>query len=169
MSKEKKQEKSILGVTLKQWAGLLGAFAVGAAVMMMPTPAGLSITGQKALGLFAAILVLWATEPVPLPIVSLLMVPAAIFTGAVPAKGAVAKTLESFATSSAFLIAGSLIMSEAMSKTGFAARMIYTLMSKIGSSVTRITLGIMLANIVLAFMVPLRRLVLQFFCRFVWD
>ncbi len=154
MSKEKKQEKSILGVTLKQWAGLLGAFAVGAAVMMMPTPAGLSITGQKALGLFAAILVLWATEPVPLPIVSLLMVPAAIFTGAVPAKGAVAKTLESFATSSAFLIAGSLIMSEAMSKTGFAARMIYTLMSKIGSSVTRITLGIMLANIVLAFMVP---------------
>ena len=78
MSEEKKQEKSILGITFKQWAGLLGAFAVGAAIMMMPTPAGLSVQGQKALGLFAAILVLWATEPVPLPIVSLLMVPAAI-------------------------------------------------------------------------------------------
>lgn len=154
MTEDKKVARSILGLEYKQWAGLGAAFLAGALIMLMPTPDGLSLQGQKALGLFAAILILWATEPVPLPIVSLLMVPAAIFTGAVPAKGAVAKTLSNFATSSSFLIAGALIMSAAMSKTGFAARFIYKLMSVIGSSVRRITLGITLANIVLAFMVP---------------
>ncbi len=154
MKDAKTATRSFLGLEYKQWAGLGSAFLVGAIIMLMPTPGGLSVPGQKALGLFAAILILWATEPVPLPIVSLLMVPAAIFTGAVPAKGAVAKTLGSFATSSSFLIAGSLIMSEAMSKTGFASRFIYKLMSVIGSSVRRITLGIMVANIILAFMVP---------------
>ena len=154
MAEVKTEKKTFLGLELKQIAGLVGAFAVGAILMNMPTPEGLSVQGQKALALFAAILVLWATEPIPLPIISLMMVPVAVFTGAMGPKDPVGKALSSFATSSAFLIAGALIMSEAMSKTGFAARFIYKLMSVIGSSVKRITFGIMMANIILAFMVP---------------
>lgn len=136
--------------SLKQRWGLLAAAAIAAVILLMPTPAGLSPAGQKALAGFCALLTLWATEPIPLPIISLLMVPAMVFMNLT----SVSKALANFATSSIYLIAGALIMATAMSKTGFAERFIYWLMSKIGGSATRITLGITCANIVLAFMVP---------------
>ena len=133
----------------KRW-GLVLAAAVGALIIFMPAQAGLTPAGQKALAVFASLLVLWATEPIPLPVISFLMVPVAVGLGLTN----ITKALGNFATSSIFLIAGSLIMAAAMSKTGFAERFIYWLMSKIGCSVSRITLGVMIANIALAFMVP---------------
>lgn len=133
----------------KRW-GLVLAFAVGAIVCLMPLPDGLTPQGQKALGLFLALITLWATEPVPLPIISLLMLPACIFLGLTKMQAA----LNNFAVSSIYLIGGALIMAVGMSKTGLAERIIFLLMSKIGHTTRRITLGITMANIVLAFMVP---------------
>ncbi|MBU4532395.1 MAG: DASS family sodium-coupled anion symporter [Eubacteriales bacterium] len=42
---------------------------VGIAIFMLPTPAGLSETGHMYLALLAALLIMFLTEPVPLPIV----------------------------------------------------------------------------------------------------
>lgn len=133
----------------KRW-GFLLALIVGLAIFYMPAQPGLTPAGQKSLAVFASLLVLWATEPVPLPIISFLMIIVSVGLGLTN----MSKALGNFATGSIFLIAGSLIMAAAMSKTGFAERFIYWLMSKIGCSVGRITFGIMTANILLAFMVP---------------
>ncbi|MCC8195043.1 MAG: DASS family sodium-coupled anion symporter [Deltaproteobacteria bacterium] len=130
--------------------GLFLALAVGALVCLLPLPAGLTPEGQKALGLFCALITLWATEPVPLPIISLLMIPACMFLGLTTMQDA----LNNFAVSSIYLIGGALIMAVGMSKTGLAERVIFILMARIGHTTKRITLGITLANIALAFMVP---------------
>lgn len=143
------QKKSFFSNYDKRW-GLLMAFAVGALICFMPLPVGLTPEGQKSLGLFCALITLWATEPVPLPIISLLMLPACMFMGLIKMQAA----LNNFAVSSIYLIGGALIMAVGMSKTGLAERIIFLLMSKIGHTTKRITLGITLANIILAFMVP---------------
>ena len=130
--------------------GLLAAVAAVIIISMLPTPQGLTFAGQKALALFVGVIILWGTEPVPLPIISLILVPVVIFMGMMP----LGKALNNFSTSSIFLIVGALLMAPAMSKTGFSDRFIYWLLSKIGCTATRITLGITIANIALAFMVP---------------
>jgi anion transporter len=143
MAEEKKSN-------IKKYLGLLAAMLAVLIICFLPNPEGLKPEGQKALALFVGIIILWATEPVPLPITSLIMVPVVIFMGLMP----LGKALNNFSTSSIFLIVGALLMAPAMSKTGFANRFIYWLLSKIGCTATRITLGITLANIALAFMIP---------------
>lgn len=135
---------------LRKCWGLFFAAAIFGLIMWLPTPEGLSIAGKKSLALFVAIIVLWATEPLPLPIISLIMVPTVVFFQLTT----VGKALNSFSSSSIFLIVGALLMAPAMSKTGFAERFIYWLLSKIGCTAKRITFGVTIANIVLAFMVP---------------
>lgn len=135
---------------IKKCWGLFLAIAVIALICWLPTPEGLTVEGQKALALFIGIIILWATEPIPLPIISLIMVPAVVFFQL----NTVGKALNSFSSTSVFLIVGALLMAPAMAKTGFAERFIYWLLSKIGCTATRITLGITVANIALAFMVP---------------
>ncbi len=135
---------------LKRCWGLFFAAAVVCIILWLPTPEGLSLAGQKALALFVGIIILWGTEPLPLPIISLIMVPIVVFFQLTT----VGKALNSFSTTSIFLIVGALLMAPAMSKTGFAERFIYWLLSKIGCTAKRITLGVTVANIALAFMVP---------------
>lgn len=119
-------------------------------ICFLPTPEGLTPEGQKALALFVGIIFLWATEPVPLAIVSLIMVPVVVGLQIMT----VPKALNNFSTSSIFLIVSALLMAPAMSKSGFAERLIYWLLSKVGCTAVRITLGITIANIALAFIIP---------------
>ncbi|MEC5320504.1 DASS family sodium-coupled anion symporter [Brenneria populi subsp. brevivirga] len=126
------------------------AAAIVLLICLLPTPEGLTADGQRALALFVGIIFLWATEPVPLAIVSLIMVPVVVGMEMMT----VSKTLNNFSTSSIFLIVGALLMAPAMSKSGFAERLIYWLLSKVGCTSVRITFGITLANIALAFIIP---------------
>jgi solute carrier family 13 (sodium-dependent dicarboxylate transporter), member 2/3/5 len=131
-------------------AGVGAAVLVAAAIWMMPTPEGLSLLGHKALALFGCIFVLYLTEAIPLAIASLLVVPAAALSGITTVKGA----LEGFSASSAYLIVGAFVLATAMVKTRLAERITYIILLRIGSAPTRITLGVTLVNIVLAFLVP---------------
>src|SRR3712207_3861280 len=138
--------------------GVPVAIAVAAAIWLMPTPAGLTLPGQKALALFGGIFVLYLTEAIPLAISSLLVVPAAVLGGVVGLKSA----LEGFSSSSVYLILGAFILATAMVKTRVAerityltlARIGYLTLARIGASPRRITLGITLVNVILAFLVP---------------
>ncbi|WP_183102157.1 SLC13 family permease [Gibbsiella quercinecans] len=130
--------------------GFGGAAFLILLICLLPTPEGLTPEGQKALALFVGIIFLWATEPVPLAIVSLIMVPVVVSMGLLT----VGRTLNNFSTSSIFLIVAALLMAPAMSKSGFADRLIYWLLSKVGCTAVRITFGITVANIVLAFIIP---------------
>lgn len=120
------------------------------AVLMMPTPVGLTLAGKKALALLAALVTLYLTEPVELTVVSLMILPTAVFLGL----GSTKVVLENFATSSIFLLVGATMMAAAMEKTRLAERFTYWLLSTIGCSARNISLGVTLANVALAFMVP---------------
>ncbi|MDD2383959.1 MAG: DASS family sodium-coupled anion symporter [Sulfurospirillaceae bacterium] len=130
--------------------GLPVAIIATLLIWFMDTPTSLSLEGHRALALFAGIFVLYLTEAIPLPITSLAVVPFAVLMGIVNPKIA----LEGFSSTSVYLIVGAFILAAAMVKSKLADRVTYLIMSKIGTSTTRITLGIMLANIVLAFLVP---------------
>jgi len=140
-------------ISIEEWKERLGipvAIIATLLVWFMPAQQGLSVVGQKSLALFAGIFVLYLTEAIPLPITSLAVVPAAVLMGA--AKPNLA--LEGFASTSVYLIVGAFILATAMVKSKLADRITYYIMSVIGTSTVRITLGITLANIVLAFLVP---------------
>lgn len=130
--------------------GLLLAIILAGIVWFMGAPQGLAIQGHKALVLFTFIFVLYLTESVPLPITSLAIVPLAVLGGVV--KTSVA--LESFASTSVYLMVGAFILANAMTKSGLADRLTYVIMSIVGTSTKAISLGIVLVNIVMAFLVP---------------
>lgn len=135
---------------LRQKLGIPSAIVLMLVLWFMPAQPGLSWSGQKALSLFVGVFVLYLTEAMPLPITSLAVVPAAVLMGIVNLKSA----LEGFASSSVYLLVGAFILAAAMVKTGLAERITYLILSRIGSSAKRITLGVTMANIVLAFLVP---------------
>ncbi|WP_182418259.1 DASS family sodium-coupled anion symporter [Bartonella sp. HY038] len=140
--KAKTQKARFIGIGIAALVVLIISF--------LPNPEGLTPTGQQALALFAGIIVLWALEPVPLAISSLIMAVVVVLFQMMTVKDA----LNNFSTPSIFLIVAALLMAPAMSKSGFAERLIYWLLSKIGCTSIRITLGITLANILLAFLIP---------------
>ncbi len=145
--------KTTLAGNLSTWRELLGipvALALAAAIWFMPTPAGLSVVGQKALALFAGVFILYLTEAVPLAITSLAIVPAAVILNISTVKTA----LDGFAASSVYLIVGAFILAVAMVKTRLAERITYLILIKIGVNAANITVGVTLANIILAFLVP---------------
>ncbi|HWR40766.1 MAG TPA: DASS family sodium-coupled anion symporter, partial [Patescibacteria group bacterium] len=143
------KEKFSLEKFRKQY-GLQLAILLAAVVWFMGAPKGLSVEGHKAIVLFVGMFVLYLTEAIALPIASLAVVPLAVLGGIV--KTSVA--LESFASTSVYLMVGAFILANAMVKSRLAERLTYVIMSIGGTSTKAISLGIVLANIVLAFLVP---------------
>ena len=135
---------------LRHSLGVPIALAAGGAAWLAGTPAGLSPDGHHALALFAAVFVLYLTEAIPLAVTSLMVVPAAVLMNIVPVNIA----LGGFASTSVWLILGAFVLAAGMVKTGLAERITYKILMKIGCTPTRVTLGIVAANIVLAFLIP---------------
>lgn len=131
-------------------AAILAAVGVTSTIWLLPPQAGLSPAGQKALALFGGVFVLYLTEAIPLAVASLLIVPLAVLFGVTNVKGA----LEGFASPSAYLIVGAFVLAVAMVRTRLAERITYQILLRTGASPVRITFGVMLVNIVLAFLVP---------------
>lgn len=133
----------------KKW-GIPLALAAAFLVWLMPTPEGLSPQGHKALVVFAGIFMLYLTEALSLPVTSLLIVPVcALWALATPGK-----VLAPFASTSVFLLIGAFILAVAMVKTRLAERITYHIMAIIGSRARNLTIGVVIANVVLAFLVP---------------
>lgn len=124
---------------LKNFIKFICIISVYFLLCLIPTPTGLSFAGQKALSMFVTIILLWAFEPVPMPIISFIFVPLVVFTGMMP----LTSVLNNFATTSIFLIVAALMMSPAMEKTGLAERTVYFILSKIGCSSSRMLIGLL--------------------------
>jgi len=139
--------------TIDMWrhrAGLPLAILVTLVVWFLPLPGGLTPVGLKCLALFAGVFVLYLTEAVPLPISSLAIVPLAVLMGIATPKDA----LEGFGSTSVYLLVSAFILATAMVKSRLAERLTYHILRTVGSSAFGVTLGITIANIVLAFLVP---------------
>lgn len=116
-----------------------------AAVVIMLTPIdALSLEAHKLLAVMALVALWWITEPVPIPVTSLLGPTLAVISGAVPVSTAFA----AFSNSMIFLFMGGFILAKAMMMHGLDKRFAYWLLSRswVGSNPRRIFLAIGLAT-----------------------
>ena len=111
-------------------------------VYLMPI-AGLSLEAHKLLAITTLIAMWWITEPIPIPVTSLLGPTLAVVTGVVKASVAYA----AFANPMIFLFMGGFMLAKAMMMHGLDKRFAFGLlsMSWVGSNPTRIFLAIGIA------------------------
>jgi solute carrier family 13 (sodium-dependent dicarboxylate transporter), member 2/3/5 len=149
---------------VKRWGLLIGAAAL-AAIIAMPPPAGLSIAGQHMLGIFAFAVIVWMTEAVDYAASSIILTALIAFllgTAPDPAhpehvlgtEAALSAALAGFTNSAVALIAASLVIAAAMSITGLDKRVAFKVISVIGTSPSRILVGIIAVMAILAFFIP---------------
>lgn len=90
-----------------------------AALLAMPTPAGLPVPGQRALAVTAVAVGLWGTETLPAGLTGVVVVIALVLTGAVPG---LPQALTGFAEPVAYFLVGVLTIGLAVSRSGLAER-----------------------------------------------
>ena len=128
----------------KRWFFI--ALAVGLAMMMMPQPDGLTREGQIVLTMSVVAVILFVTEPVPLPTVALLIIVGQVLLLGLEST-TVAKTLM---TDSVLFIMGSLMLAVAVVKQKLDVRIAWLIVQMTGTRTTRICFGISLVSGVLA-------------------
>lgn len=113
--------------------GIIAAAVVTAAVVLLPAPEGLSPAAQRTAALFLGVLILWATEALPIAVTSLL---ALVFQ---PLLGLAAfgPALGNFMSPVFFFVLVMFIIALAWVKTGLARRFAWWMLSKSGTDARR--------------------------------
>jgi sodium-dependent dicarboxylate transporter 2/3/5 len=112
---------------------ILAALIVGAVIILMPAPEGLTPAGQRTAALFVATLILWSTEALPIAVTSLLAI-------AIQPLLAISELGPAMAASMSpvfFFVLVMFIIALAWTKTGLARRFALWMLSKSGTSATR--------------------------------
>ena len=119
---------------------------IGFAMIAMPQPDGLTREGQIVLTMSVVAVILFVTEPVPLPTVALLIIVGQVLLLGLEST-TVAKTLM---TDSVLFIMGSLMLAVAVVKQKLDIRIAWLIVRMTGTKTTRICFGISLVSGVLA-------------------
>lgn len=128
----------------KRWFFI--AMAVGFVMLAMPQPEGLSREGMIVLTMSVVAVILFVTEPVPLPTVALLIIVGQVLLLGIESTK-VAKTLM---TDSVLFIMGSLMLAVAVVKQKLDIRIAWLIVRITGTKTTRICFGISAVSGVLA-------------------
>ena len=125
-------------------------FIVGILLMLiigfMPTPEGLTVVGQRVLGVTVLMVVFWITEAMPIPFTALLPILLFPLMGITGAKGQNdVQLFTHYAYSTCYLLVGVGFMSGAMVKHGLHKRISLGIVSKIGKKPTTLILGFIIA------------------------
>lgn len=134
-----------LSVLLKGKGALLGV-ALAGLLLSIPRPEGLSPEGLKTLALVALAFVFFATEPVPLPAVSILIAVLEVLFGL----GKPDEVARSFFNDSVFFIMGSLMIATALTLQNFDKRIAWGIVQFTGPQVNRLIFGIIAASALIA-------------------
>ncbi len=134
----------------KQTLGIGLAVVLFGVLLCLPVPEGLSAEGMRCLALFAAVFILYLFEAIHAAVVSLMIVPLLVICHITD----ISTALSGFSSSSTYLIVGSFVLAQAVIQSGLGSRITYGILLMIGTGARAITLGILLVNIVLAFIIP---------------
>lgn len=148
----------------RKLAWLFVAIALYVGVLLLPTPAGLTSSGQVALGLLVLVIVLWISECVSPANSAIVLTGAAVLglmgkplrAGGPPlsSAGALNAMLTGFSSSAVMLVAAALFLAVALKLTGLDRRVALLVMSKVGISRSRLIIGAMLVGFILALFIP---------------
>jgi solute carrier family 13 (sodium-dependent dicarboxylate transporter), member 2/3/5 len=114
--------------------GTVGAIIAMTVVILMPTPAGLPIAGQRAAALFLGALILWTTEALPIAVTSILVLALQPILGLNPLGAA----FTNFISPVFFFVMVMFIIALGWVKTGLARRFALWMISKAGTDPRRV-------------------------------
>ncbi len=123
----------------RQWGGLLAALLLGATASLALSGSGLSPAGQRMAGVFVAVLVLWATEALPVAITALLAVLLQPVLGIAPARA----TFTSFISPVFFFVLAMFMLAKAVGSSGVDRRFALWLLSRAGTEPGRVLFALM--------------------------
>lgn len=142
---KKKQSKSVI----------IGSLALSIivlfAILLMPTPEGISPEAQKSLALFAFALIMWIARPIPIYQTSIILVLL------LPLLGAVEKQSAAFGALGfdiIWLMVAAFVLTSAMSASNLGKRIALSLTTKFSKTPTQTLIVFVIVNFILAFFVP---------------
>jgi sodium-dependent dicarboxylate transporter 2/3/5 len=121
---------------------IAAACATGALVVTLPAPEGLPPTAQRVAALFAAALILWVTEAVPIAVTALLAVVLQPVLGVAPLPAA----FTNFMSPVFFFVMVMFFVAQALTNTGLDRRFAFWLLSKANGSTHRLVLLFMVGT-----------------------
>ncbi len=133
--------------------------------MLLPTPAGLPLAGQRMLAIFGFAVVVWITEALDYAISAVVIAALmAMSLGLSPnvanpkalygtAQG-LSMAVSGFSNTALTLVAAALFLAAAMAITGLDRRIALAVLRRVGARTDRIVMGSIIVSIVLAFLVP---------------
>ncbi len=137
----------------EKWMKYLGlplGIIVFLAIYYMPTPDGLSLSGQTILALFAGSLVLWVTEPIPLYYTSFIVMVLLVLLDGWNEH----EVMAVLGNEVSWLNLNSFILSAGLLQSGIAKRAALYMISKFGHTYFGVLGSFLFMNLVLAAMVP---------------
>jgi sodium-dependent dicarboxylate transporter 2/3/5 len=117
----------------KKVRAVMAAVAVGVLVFLLPRPAGLPQTGHAYLALLVSLLILFVTEPLPLPLIMVLSAVALILFGI----GDTNEVWASYANPVVFFVLGCLMIAIVAEKVGLVQRLSRFMLRYAGTNVVR--------------------------------
>ena len=144
---------SVIAPALGGWTAikLLLAGLVFLAVLLMPTPEGLTDQGQRALAVMLLAVILWATEAIPVPVAGVGGVLLLVLVGAVPEIG---PALYGFSQPVSYFLIGILTLGLAVHRSGLAERLATYLMRGAAGSPRLLYVQMLFSFAALTFALP---------------
>lgn len=138
--------KDLNQIINSKWLWLFLVVMVVVIILSFPPPPGLSREGQKALGLLAAVVILFISEPIPLPGIIFFIAIYQVTMGL----GTPNQVAKSFMHDAVFFIMGALMIGVALNSQAIGKRFILILINKIGHNAKKIGLSIVTTAALLA-------------------
>ena len=149
---------------IKNWSLLLAVTAL-VVVLLLPTPTGLPIAGQRMLAVLAFAVIVWMTEAIDYAVSAIVLAALMAFLlGLSPSltnpnvlmgtSAGLGLAFSGFASTALALVAAALFLAAAMQVTGLDKRIALVILSRVGTETRHVVAGSMLVGIVLAFLVP---------------
>ncbi|MDL2060252.1 DASS family sodium-coupled anion symporter [Mesosutterella sp. AGMB02718] len=143
--------------------GLAAALIALALICLAPAQPGLSIAGQRMLGVMIFAVIVWATGAMSYPVsAGVILALTALLVGFSPnSTGGIVGTsagmkmaLAGFSSPAFCLVGAALFLAAAMTITGLDRRIALLVLSKIGTEPHRVVIGVILCGFILSFFVP---------------
>jgi sodium-dependent dicarboxylate transporter 2/3/5 len=148
----------------KRFGLIIGALIL-LGVVLMPTPGGLPVAGQRMLAILIFSVIVWMTDTISYPTsAAVIMALMAFLVGTSPdvsdpnsligTSKALTMALDGFSNTALALVGGALFIAAAMMQTGLDKRIALIVLAKIGAKTNRVLIGVILVGFILSFFVP---------------
>ncbi len=129
---------------------ITAAIVICAAIVLLPTPEGLTREGQNAIAVFALCFVLWVSNALPLSVTSLFAIVLLPTLRVIPAE----RSFALFGSSVVFFILGAFILAAALMRSGLSTRLAVGFLRSFGRSPRSLLGGVIFSGGFLAFWMP---------------